>query len=216
MKAPTARAGPAYDSTMRVFVAGATGVIGSRVVPLLVVEGHVVAGMTRTAGKADLIRSAGAEPVVCDVYAADALSAAVQAFRPDRILHLLTDLPDDPAELPARLSGNARIRVEGTRNLLAAAKAGGGEGFLAESVAWPMPPGEGADAVAELERTVLGFGGVVLRFGQLYGPGTYYPDSVPTDPRVHVDAAARATVAAIGHATGVLTITDAGTAEQTA
>ncbi len=193
---------------MRIFVAGATGVIGSRVVPLLVDAGHIVAGLTRTPGKADLIRAAGAEPVVCDVYDADALTAAVQAFRPDLIIHELTDLPDDADELPARRSANARIRVEGTRNLLAAAAASDCNGFIAESVAWPMPPGEGADAVTELEQTVLAYGGVVLRYGQLYGPGTYYPDSLPTDPRVHVDTAAATTVAALDHSTGILTITD--------
>lgn len=199
-----------YDSQMRIFVAGATGVIGCRVVPLLVGEGHIVAGMTRTAAKADLIRSAGAEPVVCDVFDADALTAAVLAFRPDLILHELTDLPDDPAELPERASANARIRIEGTRNLLAAACASECTGFLAESIAWPLPPGEGADAVAELERAVLEFEGIVLRYGQLYGPGTYYSDSLPADPRVHIDTAARATVAAIGHSPGILVITDAG------
>jgi nucleoside-diphosphate-sugar epimerase len=143
---------------MRIFVAGATGVIGSRVVPLLVDAGHIVAGLTRTPGKADLIRAARAEPVVCDVYDADALTAAVQAFRPDLIIHELTDLPDDADELPARRSANARIRVEGTRNLLAAAAASDCNGFIAESVAWPMPPGEGADAVTELEQTVLAYG----------------------------------------------------------
>jgi nucleoside-diphosphate-sugar epimerase len=195
---------------MRIFLAGATGVIGSRVVPLLVGAGHAVAGMTRTAAKADLIRSAGAEPVVGDVYDADALTSAVRMFRPELILHELTALPDRVEDIPAHSAANARIRVEGTRNLLAAASAAECAGFLAESIAWALPPGEGADAVAELERNVLEFEGVVLRYGQLYGPGTYYPGALPAEPRVHVDAAARATVAAIGHATGVLTITDAG------
>jgi nucleoside-diphosphate-sugar epimerase len=195
---------------MRIFIAGATGVIGSRVAPLLAGDGHTLAGMTRTAAKVDLLRSLGAEPVVCDVFDADALVAAVRAFRPELIVHELTDLPDNAEDLPAHSFANARIRVEGTRNLLAAAAAAECRGVLAESIAWPLPPGEGADAVAELERAVLGYGGVVLRYGQLYGPGTYYSDSLPADPRVHVDAAARATVTAIGRPSGVLVVTDDG------
>lgn len=166
----------------RVFIAGATGVIGSRLVPLLVEAGHLVGGLTRTEQKAALVRRLGGEPIVCDVYDPHALAAAVRSFRPDVIIHELTDLPDDLAELPARRDANARIRVEGTRNLVAAAEAAGTTSLLAQSVAWDLPPGPGADAVATLEKTVLDFGGVVLRYGQFYGPGTFYPEVPPTDP----------------------------------
>lgn len=81
---------------MRVFLAGATGVIGVRLVPLLVAAGHEVAGLTRSSGKAEALRALGAEPVVCDVFDADALRAAVVAFGPDLVLHELTDRPTTP------------------------------------------------------------------------------------------------------------------------
>lgn len=193
---------------MKVFLAGATGVIGTRLLPLLVGAGHTVAGTTRSPTKAEPIRAAGAEPIVCDVYDPAALIAAVQAFEPDLILHELTDLPDFPADLPARRADNARIRVEGTRNLIAAAQAAGCRRLLAQSVAWEMPPGEGADAVRFLEDAVLAFGGVVLRYGQFYGPGTFYPDAPPERPRIHVDAAAQRTVDALDAPSGILTITE--------
>lgn len=196
------------EPALRVFVAGASGVIGSRLLPLLAQAGHTVAGMTRTPARRRRIAASGAEPMVCDVYDAAALSAAVRAFRPDVVLHQLTDLPDDAADLPSRRAGNARIRVEGTRNLLAAATDAGCTRLLAQSVAWELPPGAGAEAVRTLEDDVLGFGGVVLRYGQFYGPGTFYPDAPPAGPRIHIDAAAERTAAALGQRGGILTITD--------
>ena len=109
----------------RVFLAGGSGVIGVRLIPLLVGAGHVVAGMTRSAGKADALRSLGAEPVVCDVFDAASLREAMLAFRPDIVLHQLTDLPDDRARIPELGAANNRMRREGTANLLAAAGAAG-------------------------------------------------------------------------------------------
>jgi uncharacterized protein YbjT (DUF2867 family) len=85
---------------VRIFLAGATGVIGTRLIPLLVADGHVVAGMTRSAGRAGQVRDLGAEPVICDVYDAAALTAAMTGFRPDVVLHQLTDLPDDASDSP--------------------------------------------------------------------------------------------------------------------
>jgi nucleoside-diphosphate-sugar epimerase len=190
---------------MRVFVAGATGVIGVPVVKLLVADGHEVAGMTRTPEKADLLRALGAEPVVCDVYDADLVRAAVVAFAPDVLLHELTDLPDALDDLEKYLVRNSRIRREGTRNLLAAAAAAGSPRVLAQSVAWDLP-GEGGAAKAEMERAVLGVDGVVLRYGQLYGPGSFGGDEAPPPPRVHVDEAARQTVKAMDQHGVVLTI----------
>lgn len=191
----------------RIFVAGATGVIGVRLVPLLVVEGHTVAGMTRSAAKAGALRALGAEPVVCDVYDAEALTAAVVAFAPQVVIHQLTDLPDDPGQIAAGRVANARIRREGTRNLLAAARAAGVRRFLAQSVAWSMT-GDGAAAVQELETTVLEAGGVVLRYGQFYGEGTYHPDTLPSPPRIHVDDAARRTAEALFAPSGIVTVVD--------
>ncbi|HET8741938.1 MAG TPA: NAD-dependent epimerase/dehydratase family protein [Gaiella sp.] len=193
---------------MRIFLAGASGVIGTRLVPLLVATGHEVAGMTRSPDKADLLRRLGATPVVCDVYDREALRDAVVSSAPDAVVHELTDLPDDASAL-GRDGRNARIRREGTRNLLTAAHAAGARRFLAQSVAWELE-GDGAAAKAELERLTLEAGGVVLRYGRLYGPETYYPDTLPPPPRIHVDEAARLTVALFDAPSGVVELVEDG------
>jgi nucleoside-diphosphate-sugar epimerase len=192
---------------MKVFVAGATGVIGIPLVKRLVGDGHRVTGMTRTAGKRRLLRELGVEPVVCDAYDAAALEDVVVGSSPDVVIHELTDLPDDLADLDGSLARNARIRREGTANLLAAAEAADVDRFLAQSVAWDLPGDSGA-AVAEHESAVLGAGGVVLRYGMLYGPGTYAGDDPPPPPRVHVDDAARRTVEAMRLHRTVVTIVE--------
>ncbi len=186
------------------FLAGATGVLGVRLVPLLVAAGHDVAGMTRTPAKAGTLRDLGAEPVVCDVFDAERLMRFVTSLQPDVVLHQLTDLPDDPSELPARGPANSRIRREGTRNLLAAA---GSARVVAQSVAWPLP-GDGGEAVREHESAVLGSGGVVVRYGQFYGPGTYYQSSPPDGPRIHLDEAARRTLPLLTAPSGVVVLVE--------
>ena len=191
----------------RVFVAGASGVIGVRLLPLLVRAGHTAAGMTRSPHKADAIRALGAAPVVCDVYDADAVTAAMVAFAPDTLVNLLTDLPDDERLIAEHTAANARIRREGGRNLLAAARSAGVRRVLAESIAWTIP-GDGGAAALELERAVLDAGGVVLRYGRLYGPGTYYETDVPEPPRVHVDTAASRTLDALDATSGIVTIAE--------
>jgi nucleoside-diphosphate-sugar epimerase len=192
---------------MRIFVAGATGAIGVPLVRRLVAAGHAVAGMTRSEAKTTALRELGAEPVVCDVFDAAALAAAVGAFAPDAVIHQLTDLPDSARDIPAQAAANNRIRREGTRNLLAAARQAGARRFLAQSVAWPLP-GDGGAAVAEHERAVLEAGGVVLRYGRFYGPGTYHPHDVAEPPAVHVEEAARRTVAALDAPSGVIVVAD--------
>jgi hypothetical protein len=168
----------------RVFVAGATGVIGSRLVPLLLDAGHAVAGSTRS--RPAVVEKLGAEPVVCDVYDSVRLRDAIERFAPDVIVDQLTDLPDDRAELSASATANRRIRTEGTRNLLAAAN---GVRMIAQSTAF------GASGVEEHEALVLAADGVVVRYGWLYGPGTWYDaERLPPTPRIHVDEAARRTV----------------------
>ena len=191
---------------MRVFLAGATGVIGIRLLPLLAGCGHQVAGMTRSYDKTTQIAALGAQPVVCDVFDTAALLDAVSAFAPDLVMHQLTDLPDNVDQIPDYAKRNNRIRTEGTRNLLAAADAAGARRTLAQSIAW-APPGSG-EAVAEHERQVLDASGVVVRYGQLYGPGTYYPDDLPPQPRIHVDDAARRTMAILGAPSGIVVLTD--------
>jgi nucleoside-diphosphate-sugar epimerase len=177
---------------MRVFLAGAGGLIGRPLVPLLVAAGHEVAGTTRSESKAETIRELGCEPVVVDVYDTEALREAMVAFAPDLVMHQLTDLPDDAADIPATAESNARIREVGTANLIAAARAAGAERFLAQSIAW-IPAG-GRESREQHERQVLEFGGVVLRYGQFYGPGTYYEGEPPEPPRIQIEAAARRTL----------------------
>ncbi|MFI6832632.1 NAD-dependent epimerase/dehydratase family protein [Kribbella sp. NPDC050241] len=191
----------------RIFLAGASGVIGQRLIPRLVQEGHVVGGMTRSAGKTELLGNLGAEAILCDVFDRAALIEAVVGFRPDIILNQLTDLPDDVTKIGDYAERNARIRTEGNQNLIEAARKSGSSKILAQSVAWQLPDGPDALAVAELEASVLAEGGVVLSYGQFYGPGTYN-EQQPADPRVHIDRAAQRTVEVLDEPTGVVVIID--------
>ena len=200
--------GALTDRNLRVFLAGASGVLGQHLVPRLVQAGHVVGAMTRSSSKTELLRRLGAEPIVCDVFDREALLQAVRDFDPDVVLNELTDLPDDVEQISALADRDARIRTEGTQNLIEAARQSGSPKILAQSVAWQLPDGPDADAVVVLERLVLAEGGVVLRYGQLYGPGTYNEQQPPGEPRVHIDRAAERTVEALGQPTGVVLITD--------
>jgi nucleoside-diphosphate-sugar epimerase len=220
---------------MKVFVAGASGAIGRPLVRQLVAAGHEVTGMTRREERAGEIRAAGAKAVVCDVYDPDGLHAAVADAAPDTVVHALTALPARYDPKSDYLAATNRIRVEGTRNLIAAAGAAGARRFVAESIAFIYAPqgswvkdeeapvlagipgsfGAALTAVADLERQVAAVDGIVLRFGWLYGPGTYYDRGgqqaeeamrrrIPivgkgtgTFSFVHVDDAAAATVAAV-------------------
>lgn len=193
---------------MRIFLAGASGVLGQQLIPRLVQAGHVVGGMTRSPGKTALLSRLGAEPIVCDVFNREALMQTVRDFKPDVILNELTDLPDDVTQIPKHAALNARIRTEGNQNLIDAARQNGSPKILAQTVAWKLPDGPDARAVAELERSVLAEGGVVLSYGQFYGPGTYNEQKPPLEPRVHIDRAAERTVEALGKPTGVVVIVD--------
>ena len=193
---------------MRIFLAGASGVIGQRLIPRLVQAGHVVGGMTRTRSKMELLGRVGAQAILCDVFDREALIQAVRDFKPDVVLNELTDLPDDAGRISEFSSLNARIRTEGNQNLIEAARQSGTPKILAQSLAWQLPDGPDAQAVAELERSVLGENGVVLRYGQFYGPGTYHPQQTPGEPRVHIDRAAERTVEALEEPTGVVVIVD--------
>ena len=193
-----------------VFVAGAAGAVGRRLCPLLLEDGWRVVGTTRAAAKAEWLRSIGVEPLVVDVFDAEALRKALARSGASVVMHQLTDLPQvrDPARLAAALERNARLREIGTKNLVAAALAAGATRFVAQSIAFAYAPGPQpydedsplnvADAttargVASLERQVLDapFEGIVLRYGRLYGPGTWY-DSPSGGAPLHVDAAADA------------------------
>lgn len=189
---------------MKIFLAGATGVIGSRLTPRLVAAGHDVAGLTRSKEHAEAM-SDGVSPVVVDVFDRERLIQTVEEFSPDLVIHQLTDLPDDPSRLTEYAGANARMRREGTDNLLAAARRAGTSRFLAQSVAWRLEGGA-ATAVEHLESSVLEFGGTVLRYGRLYGPGTYHEEEPPPPPRIHVDEAAEITARLLEAERGVVEI----------
>lgn len=217
---------------MRIFLAGATGVIGRPLTRLLCEAGHQVTGTTRSAAKADDIRRLGAVAAVVDAFDLEALKAAVISAKPDVIIHQLTDLPDvvDPQAMPSVLAANARLRIEGTYNLVVAAKAAGVRRLIAQSIAFMyapgtppyresdplVPAGDGSGAVSArgvhaLEGAVLqtpGIDGIVLRYGRLFGPGTW-ADKPTGKGFVHVDAAAQAALLAVSHgAPGVYNIAE--------
>jgi len=192
---------------MRIFLAGGTGVIGIRLLPLMLAEGHVIAAMTRTRGKIDGLRASGVIPVLCDLFDQASLVAAVKDFQPDVIVHQVTDLPDQIEKLADFLPGNNRVRSEGTRNLLTAAQAVKASGFVAQSIAWRTGPGTGPVLDAH-ENGVISAGGTVLRYGLFYGPGTFFENDPPPPPRIHVDDAARRTLPFLAGPRGIFTITE--------
>ncbi len=176
--------------------------------PLLAEAGHEVAGTTRSEAKVELLRELGAEPVVIDVYDAKGLRDAVAAFAPEAVVHELTDLPSDPRQISAKGTDNARIRTEGTANLIAAARAAEARRFVAQSIAWPLE-GDANRTIEDHERMVLEVGGVVARYGMFYGPGTYHEQGKPEEPpRVHVAEAARRTVELLDAPGGIVEIVD--------
>jgi nucleoside-diphosphate-sugar epimerase len=204
-----------------IFLAGASGVIGRSLVPLLLEAGHDVIGSTRTeAGRARL-DALGIQSVVVDVYDAEALERIMASLAPGIVLHQLTDLADPATDQAAMSRRNARLRREGTANLVRAARSGGVTRIVAQSIAWAYRPAErplreddpldidatGAraitvkDGVVPLEAAILGqpdFAGIVLRYGQLWGPGTWSETPTGASP-LHVDAAAYAAFLAIDH-----------------
>jgi nucleoside-diphosphate-sugar epimerase len=183
---------------MRVFVAGASGAVGRRLVPQLVAAGHGVVALTRVQSRTAAITAVGAEAVVGDVFNRDSLLALVRAAVPDAIIHQLTDLPAsvNPRKLDEIYERNNRVRREGTRNLVAAAVQSGVRRFIVQSMAtwyrpdgglvksesdplWtdaPEPIGEAVRTVAAMETSVLRETpiAVVLRYGGFYGAGTWY------------------------------------------
>lgn len=205
--------------TKRIFLAGASGAIGRRLAPLLVANAWLVFGSTRSQSKVPQLKALGVEPVVVDVFDAAALRHLLTEIRPEIVIHQLTDLPHalEASQMTAALARNARLRDEGTRNLIAAAVHAGAKRLIAQSIAFiyaegPMPHlendpllpvthpvyGETVQGVMSLERQVLEapLEGIVLRYGLLYGPGTGF--ATPMAPgSVHVDAAAKAAELAV-------------------
>jgi nucleoside-diphosphate-sugar epimerase len=222
---------------MRIFVAGASGVVGRRIVPLLVERGHDVIGLTRRPDAAEAIEKSGGQAVIADVYDANATADAIATARPDVIIHQLTDLSAGDR------GANARIRDVGTRNLVEAALTFGVSRIVAQSIAWAYEPGAGpaaeatpldlqADAdrlgtvrsIAALENAARRLPEwVVLRYGTFYGPDTWHSGDglmaelartghLAAGPGVtsfvHVDDAAAAAVSALTWPSGIVNVCD--------
>lgn len=213
---------------MRIFLAGGTGVLGSRLIPRLTAAGHQVTATTRRPEGADRLTLLGARPAVVDVYDADRLTEAVEQANPDVILHELTDLSDYDLE------ANARLRREGTANLVAAAEAAGVPRIIVQNIAWifpdgdtpateedPINPGTAMETMERLARKLPH--ATILRYGMLYGPDTWYDlgartarsvlaGELPATPAitcfVHVEDAVTATVEALDWPDGVYHVVD--------
>jgi nucleoside-diphosphate-sugar epimerase len=221
---------------MRVLVAGATGVIGRQVLPLLRDAGHEAIGLSHSRGRAATIEAAGVPLVTADALDRDAVDAAVAEAQPDAVVNVLTAIPPriNPRKIATQFALTNRLRTEGTRNLIDAAP---GARIVSESIAfayepvgddvkhedaplWRDPPAQYAEAlraVKDLERQTTAAAGIVLRFGQLYGPGSSFAadGSIAQDVRkrqfpllrgrsatfsfIHARDAATAIVAALGH-----------------
>jgi 2-alkyl-3-oxoalkanoate reductase len=206
---------------MRIFIAGASGAIGARLVPMLVQRGHEVTGTTRTPAKAAALDAAGATAVVVDALDREAVMAAVSAARPEVVVHQLTAIAPklDLRHIDRALAATNRLRTEGTDHLLAAARAAGARRLVWQSFAsWPYareggpvkdegdpldpdPPAKLRDAlgaIRHLEGAVLtadGLEGVVLRYGGFYGPGTGFGEIA--------DEVRRRRIPVVGEGTGV-------------
>jgi len=189
---------------VKIFVAGATGVIGRRLVPLLVAGGHDVVGMSRSRERAGNLEEDGARGVVADVFDGQRLRRLLADEQPDVVIHELTDIPRQlgPGHTIEQFAADRRMRIEGTRNLVEAARAAGARRVVAQSYAhvyaprgsWVKAEWEALDlgpdvpdsrqlnvlALRELERSVLqtpGIEGVALRYGTFYGPGSAFDES---------------------------------------
>jgi nucleoside-diphosphate-sugar epimerase len=222
---------------MRIFLAGATGVIGRRVVPRLIGSGHQVTGLVRRPADTSWLRGLGAEAAVGDVFDRDGVLRAVRLAAPDVVMHQLTDLKG------GNFQANSEMRTTGTRHLVDAALAAGVRRVVAQSIAWmyaagTVPAAESVPldlgASGSRLRTVRGVAAletavrevpewVVLRYGLLYGPGTWYARGGLMAQRaagrelaadgdvssfVHVDDAAGAAVEALEWTTGAVNVCD--------
>ncbi|MFD9006537.1 NAD-dependent epimerase/dehydratase family protein [Streptomyces sp. NPDC059582] len=229
---------------MRILIAGATGAVGRLLVPMLLDAGHHVTGLSRTPAGAERVRRQGAEALQADVFDAESLRRVMTNTAPDVVIHQLTALSDADGE------ATDRLRREGTRHLVDAARSAGVGRIVAQSIAWAYMPGEGpaeesvpldigaarprgamVDGIQALERTASELeSAVALRYGILYGPGTWYAPggavaaALAGDPSarllayleadrsvtsfVHVADAARAAVAALDWPSGPVNIVD--------
>jgi len=183
---------------VKIFIAGATGAIGRPLIKRLMLAGHTTFGMVRSQDSSAALSASGAEPVMADALDAVSVSAAVAKVRPDVIINELTSLPKHytPTDMKGAAERDARVRLEGNKNLIAAAQQTGVGRFLVQSSGFWYAPGEsladesepfaygaspavaaGAQRYAELEAMTLGrseFEAVALRYGFFYGPSTWF------------------------------------------
>jgi len=240
---------------MKIFIAGATGALGGHLIPRLIAAGHEVTGMTRSPARADALRALGARPTVADALDPEGVARAVAFAEPEVIVHQLTALSGeaDLRHFDRAFAVTDRLRVEGTDNLLAAGRAAGVRRVVAQSFAgWPFartggpvktegdpldphPPAAMRRSLAAIEHveSVVSAAtpatGLVLRYGNFYGPGTglsQEPDAPMTAlvrrrrlpvigggngvwSLVHIEDAAAATAAAIERgAAGIYQVVD--------
>ncbi|RKD89844.1 NAD-dependent epimerase/dehydratase family protein [Mangrovibacterium diazotrophicum] len=216
----------------KIFLAGAAGAIGQPLSRLLIENGWKVYGTTRSEEKAALLQKMGVEPVVVDVYDTERLQSVLAEIQPEVVINQLTDLPYalNELEMTAALVRNARLRTEGTKNLVDAAVQAGCKRIIAQSISFiydegetphveedPLLPaahpvyGETAEGIRNLERQVLesGVEGIVLRYGLLYGPKTGFENPI-APASVHVEAAAKAAEIAVTKGqTGIYNVAEA-------
>jgi len=186
---------------VKIFVAGGTGAIGRPLIAQLIIKGHSVVALTRSAEKAQVLADQGVEPSIADVFDAEAVKVVINRAQPEVVIEQLTALPRHYTRqsMSAAAALNTRLRLQGGANVLAAAQAAGAACYLRQSIAFWAVPGAGladeetplavdaspavaADArvVTELEHRLLGvpnIKGIALRYGFFYGPGTWFnPD----------------------------------------
>jgi nucleoside-diphosphate-sugar epimerase len=222
---------------MKIFVAGAAGVIGRLLLPKLLEAGHEVVGMTHKEENRAFIEKCGAQAVIADVFDREAIFSSIHKAQPEMVIHQLTSLSQ------RNFSDNSRIRIEGTRNIVDASLAAGVEQIIAQSISWAYEAGEeptteetplDLKALEPRRRTIEGIyslekavaeipNHVILRYGMLYGQGTWYDTKgymaeeirqermTATDAVVsflHVEDAANAAVLALNWPSGPVNIVD--------
>ncbi|ADH07103.1 NAD-dependent epimerase/dehydratase family protein [Bacillus thuringiensis] len=222
---------------MKIFVAGVTGVIGRSLLPMLIKNGHTVFAMIRNTSQVEAMKRVGAIPVIADVFNREAVFSVLEETNPDVVIHQLTSLSSWNFE------DNAKIRTKGTRNLIDAAKNVGVQKIIAQSISWAYEPGDTfatekdslhitasmprqvtVNGILKLEKAVTELPeSVILRYGTLYGPGTWYAENglIANQVRnneiiasdgissfIHVEDAARATMLSLNWPSGIVNIVD--------
>ncbi|HDR4698769.1 NAD(P)-dependent oxidoreductase [Bacillus cereus] len=222
---------------MKIFVAGATGVIGRSLLPMLIKNGHTVFAMIRNTSQVEAMKRVGAIPVIADVFNREAVFSVLEETNPDVVIHQLTSLSSWNFE------DNAKIRTKGTRNLVDAAKNVGVQKIIAQSISWAYEPGDTfatekdslhitasmprqvtVNGILKLEKAVTELPeSVILRYGTLYGLGTWYAENglIANQVRnneiiasdgissfIHVEDAARATMLSLNWPSGIINIVD--------